>query len=106
MKQTQKYRFNLEELAGSVGDYGTLIPIMVGVVAVTDLKLTPILLFFGIIYIATGLYYKLPMPVEPMKAIGAIAIAGKLSSNEICRSRYHNRLVIHSDRLKWHYDIH
>ncbi|MFW5787833.1 MAG: putative sulfate/molybdate transporter [Halanaerobiales bacterium] len=77
------YRFNLEEMAGAIGDFGTLIPIIIGVAAVTNIQLSPILFFFGLSYIATGLYYKLPMPVEPMKAIGAIAISGTLSSTEI-----------------------
>lgn len=77
------FRFNLEEAAGAIGDYGTLIPIIFGVVAVTDMKLAPILFFFAISYIITGLYYKLPMPVEPMKVIGTVAIAGKLSQMEV-----------------------
>ena len=77
------YRFNLEEMAGAIGDYGTLIPIIIGVAAVTNIKLSPMLFFFGLSYIATGLYYKLPMPVEPMKAIGAIAISGALTASEI-----------------------
>ncbi|MGM0420966.1 MAG: putative sulfate/molybdate transporter [Bacillota bacterium] len=79
----KNFRFNLEETAGAIGDYGTLIPIIIGVAAVTDLNLAPILFFFGLSYIGIGLYYKLPMPVEPMKAIGAIAIAGNLSTQEI-----------------------
>ncbi len=77
------YRFNLEEMAGAIGDYGTLLPLIVGVVAITNIQLAPVLFFFGIAYIITGLYYKLPMPVEPMKAIGAIAIAGGLTASEI-----------------------
>ncbi|MGM0446296.1 MAG: putative sulfate/molybdate transporter [Bacillota bacterium] len=77
------YRFNLEETAGAIGDYGTLIPIIIGVAAVTNIQLAPMLFFFGLSYIATGLYYKLPMPVEPMKAIGAIAISGSLTAPEI-----------------------
>ncbi len=79
----KKFRFNLREWAGAIGDYGTLIPIVFGVVAVTDMQLGPILFFFGLSYIAAGLYYKLPMPVEPMKAIGAVAIAGNLHAMEV-----------------------
>ncbi len=79
----QDYRFNLEEMAGAIGDYGTLIPIIIGVAAVTNIQLSPVLFFFGLSYIATGIYYKLPMPVEPMKAIGAIAISGSLTATEI-----------------------
>ncbi len=77
------FRFNLEEIAGAVGDYGTLIPIIIGVAAVTEIKIGPVLFFFGLSYIFTGLYYKLPMPVEPMKAVGTLAIAGVLTASQI-----------------------
>jgi len=77
------FRFNIQELAGAVGDYGTLFPIVLGVAVVTEINLGHILLFFSIWYIFTGLYYKKPVPVEPMKAIGAIVIAGQFTQNEI-----------------------
>ncbi len=80
------FRFNLEEIAGAVGDYGTLIPIVLGVAIVSNLNLGYILLFFSIWYIITGIYYKMPVPVEPMKAIGVIVIAGGLSGGEIAAS--------------------
>lgn len=80
------FRFSLEEIAGAVGDYGTLIPIVLGVAIVSHVNLGHILLFFSIWYIITGLYYKLPVPVEPMKAVGAIVIAEGLSKNEIAAS--------------------
>ena len=80
------FRFNLEEVAGSIGDYGTLIPIVLGVSLVSNVNLGHILLFFSLWYIITGLYYRMPVPVEPMKAIGAIAIAGGLSGEEIAAS--------------------
>jgi len=80
------FRFNLEEIAGAVGDYGTLIPIVLGVAIVSNINLGHILLFFSIWYIITGLYYKMPVPVEPMKAIGAIVIAGGLREGEIVAS--------------------
>lgn len=80
------FRFNSEEIAGAVGDYGTLIPIVLGVTIVSNVNLGYILLFFSIWYIITGIYYKMPVPVEPMKAIGAIAIAEGLSGGEIAAS--------------------
>lgn len=80
------FRFNLEETAGALGDYGTLIPIVLGVAIVSNLNLGHILLFFSSWYIITGLYYKMPVPVEPMKAIGAIVITGGLSKEEIIAS--------------------
>jgi len=80
------FRFNLEEIAGAIGDFGTLFPIVLGVAIVSDLNLGHILLFFSAWYIITGVYYKLPMPVEPMKVIGAIVIAGGLCKEEITAS--------------------
>ena len=62
------FRFNLEEIPGAVGDYGTLIPIVLGVAIVSNLNLGYILLFFALWYLLTGIYYKMPVPVEPMNA--------------------------------------
>lgn len=80
------FRFTAEEISGAVGDYGTLIPIILGVAAVSDVRLGPVLLFFAIFYLATGLWYRAPVPVEPMKAVGAVVIAGSLSAGEIAAS--------------------
>jgi len=80
------FRFNLEEIAGAVGDYGTIIPIVLGVAIVSNVNLGYILLFFSFWYIITGIYYKMPVPVEPMKAIGAIVIAEGLNGGEIVAS--------------------
>jgi len=76
-------RFNLSELAGSLGDFGTIIPLILAVALVSDVNPRYILLFFGIWFILTGLYYRLPIPLEPMKAIAVIVIAGSISSGEI-----------------------
>jgi len=79
-------RFSLEEAAGAVGDFGTIFPIVLGVALVSDVNLSHIFLFFALWYIISGLYYRLPVPIEPMKAIGAIVIAEGLTSGEIAAS--------------------
>ncbi|MHB8165000.1 MAG: putative sulfate/molybdate transporter [Methanoregula sp.] len=76
-------RFNLSELAGSLGDFGTIIPLILAVALVSDVNARYILLFFGILFILTGLYYRLPIPLEPMKAVAVIVIAGSIGSGEI-----------------------
>lgn len=53
---------------------------------VADVNLGHILLFFSIWYIITGIYYKMPVPVEPMKVVGVVVIAGGLSGDEIAAS--------------------
>jgi sulfate permease, SulP family len=63
------------ELAGSLGDLGTLLPIVVGMILINRLSPTTVFLAFGLFYLMTGFYYRLPIPVQPLKAVGAIAIA-------------------------------
>jgi Molybdate transporter of MFS superfamily len=79
-------KFSLSELAGSLGDFGTIIPLILAVALVSDVNVRYILLFFGIWFILTGLYYRLPIPLEPMKAVAVIVIAGGISSGEIAAS--------------------
>lgn len=66
-------RFDRMEWAGAFGDLGTLIPFVVAYI--TLLKVDPygMILAFGIANVCVGLYYKTPIPVQPMKAIGAVA---------------------------------
>jgi len=76
-------RFTISEFAGSLGDFGTIVPLILAVALVSDVNPRYILLFFGIWFILTGLYYRLPIPLEPMKAIAVIVIAGGIGSGEI-----------------------
>lgn len=69
------FRFDRVELAGSMGDLGTLLPIVVGMILINHLSPTTVFLAFGLFYLLTGFYYRLPVPVQPLKAVGAIAIA-------------------------------
>ncbi len=80
-------RITLEEIAGAVGDFGTIFPIMLGVAIVCpDVNVSHFFLFLAAWFIITGLYYRLPIPIEPMKAIGAIVIAEGLCAGEIVAS--------------------
>lgn len=76
-------RFSVSEFSGSLGDFGTIIPLILAVALVSDVNIRYALLFFGIWFIVTGLYYRLPIPLEPMKAVAVIVIAGSIGSAEI-----------------------
>jgi len=76
-------RFTLSELAGAFGDFGIIIPLMFAAAVVCRLNLGYIFLFFGIWFIVTGLVYRIPIPVEPMKVIAVVAISGTLAGTEI-----------------------
>ncbi|BBL69001.1 putative sulfate/molybdate transporter [Methanoculleus chikugoensis] len=80
-------RITLEEIAGAVGDFGTIFPILLGVAIVCpDVNVSHFFLFVAAWFIITGLYYRLPIPIEPMKAIGAVVIAEGLCAGEIVAS--------------------
>lgn len=58
-----------------MADLGVLVPIAVALILVNGLSATAVLLPAGVLYIAAGLYYRVPVPVQPLKAFGAIAVA-------------------------------
>nr|WP_321465205.1 putative sulfate/molybdate transporter [uncultured Desulfobulbus sp.] len=69
------FKFDRLELAGAFGDLGTMLPIVIGMIVLNGLSPTTVFFAFGIFYLLSGLYYRLPIPVQPLKAVGAIAIA-------------------------------
>ena len=66
-------RFDRMEWAGAFGDLGTLIPFVVAYLSMLSLDPFGVLFSFGAALIICGLVYRTPFPVQPMKAIGAIA---------------------------------
>ncbi|MGL6283421.1 MAG: putative sulfate/molybdate transporter, partial [Microcoleaceae cyanobacterium] len=74
-------KFNRHELAGAFGDLGTDLPLIVGVILAADLRSTDVLVIFGVMQILTALYYQIPMPVQPLKAMSALVIAQKLDGS-------------------------
>jgi SulP family sulfate permease len=75
--------FDRRELAGAVADLGVLVPIAVALIVSNGLSATAVLLPAGLLYIVAALTYGLPIPVQPLKAFGAIAIAKGLGADEI-----------------------
>lgn len=76
-------RFDRHELAGAVGDVGVLVPIAAALVVANGLAPTAVLLPAGLLYLAAGAIYRLPVPVQPLKAFGALAIAQGLGADVI-----------------------
>jgi hypothetical protein len=74
-----KNQYDRMEWAGAFGDIGTLIPFVVAYITIVHVDPLGLLFMFGICKIAAGLYYRTPVPIQPMKAIGAAAIAGGIS---------------------------
>jgi MFS superfamily sulfate permease-like transporter len=68
-------RYDRFELAGAFGDLGTLIPFLVGYITINRMDPVGVLVAFGLFKIFAGLYFKTPVPIQPMKAIGTAAIS-------------------------------
>lgn len=80
------FRFDRMELSGSLADLGTMLPLLIPLVVINGLNATMALLLVGVFYIGVGFYYKTPIPVQPLKAVAAIAIATGLSAQIIVSS--------------------
>ena len=66
-------RYDRSEWAGAFGDLGTLLPFALAYIAVLKVDPLGMLLAFGVAMIGVGAFYRTPVPVQPMKAIGAVA---------------------------------
>lgn len=82
------------EVGGAFGDLGTLLPILLGAIAVAGMSAGGVLMGFGVFLIATGLIYRLPLPVQPMKAVGALVIAGGLMPGEVAAAGIAGGLIL------------
>ncbi|WP_419308063.1 putative sulfate/molybdate transporter [Chromohalobacter israelensis] len=75
--------FNGRELNGALGDLGTLLPLMLGVLTVGGVSPGPVLFGFAAFYLVTAFYYRLPIPVQPMKAVAAMLLTVGMSTSEL-----------------------
>ncbi len=82
---TSGYRFDRMEFAGSLGDLGTLLPLAIGMILINGLNPLGVLLSIGLYYILSGLYFNITVPVQPMKVIGAYAIATAMPARILCK---------------------
>ncbi|RAQ51148.1 sulfate transporter [Aspergillus flavus] len=80
----QTFRHNyVSEISGSLGDLGTFLPIAIALAINGTVSLSSTLIFSGLFNILTGLFFGIPLPVQPMKAIAAVAIARSFNNGTI-----------------------
>ena len=73
----------LQECSGACGDLGTFIPHVIGAMTVAGLAPAGVLFGFAAFLIGTGLFYGLPIPVQPMKAVSAVILTDGLRPGEV-----------------------
>jgi SulP family sulfate permease len=68
----------VRELSGGFGDVGLLAPLAIALITLNHLNATAVLVGAGAFYVVTAFVFRLPVPVQPLKAVSAIAIASRL----------------------------
>ena len=82
-EQAISARFLLGEAAGSLGDLGTFLPIVVAMTQIVGLDPGTVLVFAGLMNVLTGAVFRIPIAVQPMKAVAALAIAGSMTATQV-----------------------
>ncbi len=76
-------KFNRFEWAGSIGDIGTDLPLLLAMISAAQLDLASTFIMFGLMQMLTGLVYGLPMPMQPLKAMAVLVISQKLPGSTL-----------------------
>jgi len=74
-------KFTLREFGGAFGDWGTLVPFIIGYISIVGLSPAGIFITLGITNIILGVKFNLPLPVQPQKTIGTVAISRHWNSD-------------------------
>lgn len=77
------FEFSLRELAVSVSDFGTLVPLTVGYSYLWFRSHRTTLRSIRLTNIFLALIYRLPLLVQPKKAIGSLALSEKWPMNKV-----------------------
>jgi SulP family sulfate permease len=78
----------LGEISGSVGDLGISLPLAFALVVSNGFPVARIFLLWGLVYLATGWYYRVPVSVQPLKAMAVIAIAASIAPDELASTAF------------------
>jgi len=71
------------DVAGAFGDIGILFPIAIALISLNHMNPTAVFLTAGLAYVLAGAYFRIPIAVEPFKAVAAIALALQLPPSSI-----------------------
>jgi MFS superfamily sulfate permease-like transporter len=68
-------RLGIGDVAGALADLGVLVPLAAALILVNGLDPGSVLLGAGALVVASGLVFRIPFPVQPLKALTAVAVA-------------------------------
>ena len=78
-----RFRIGIGEVSGSVADLGVLVPLLAALVLVNRLDAGTVLLAAGTLVIVAGAWSGIPFPVQPLKALTAVAVANGVAPDVI-----------------------
>jgi len=78
-----RFRIGPGEATGAVADLGVLVPLAGSLILVNGLDPGAVLIGAGLLTLAAGLVFGVPFPVQPLKALTAVAVAERLSPDVI-----------------------
>ncbi len=67
--------FSLAEFSGSLADLGVMLPLILALISLNGMDATAVFVGIGLAYILVALVYRLPIPVQPLKSVSALALA-------------------------------
>ncbi len=83
-----KFRFDLAELSGALADLGVMLPLLLALIALNGVNASSAFVVVAFAYFLNAVVYRLPIPVQPLKALAAAALALGLSSGMITASAW------------------
>jgi hypothetical protein len=92
-EKAQSFRFTLAEFSGALADLGVMLPLVLGLISLNGMNATAAFVGIGLAYILTALVYRLPIPVQPLKSVSAIALAMNLAPVVIVTGAIWNALA-------------
>ena len=81
--QERPFHISVGEVAGAVADLGVMVPLATALILVNGLDAGSLLVCAGLLIIGAGLVFRVPFPVQPLKALTAVAVAQQLAPGVI-----------------------
>jgi hypothetical protein len=93
LEKEKSKKFSLKEFGGAFGDWGTLIPFIIGYISIVGLNPAGIFFCLGITNIILGIRFNLPLPVQPQKTISTVAIAESWTPNMVISTGFGTGII-------------
>src|SRR5512136_2406558 len=92
-KTISGFRFTLAEFSGALADLGVMLPLILALITLNKMDAAAVFFGIGLAYILVAGTYRLPIPVQPLKSVSAIAIAQGLAPTVIVSAGIWNAVV-------------